>query len=149
MPAVLAGVWLRQVVCTRRRSFGVSGFPWAVRPCLAIAFWVTVIHCSHSCGFCGPRSACRRSSPQSGQRPSCVLSRRRLVLSTSLEHDLRAQFGYESIFSGFGHFYLKSKQTNRWVGIAGNGRLYPSSTVLSDAATFAQLSYVSPWSSLI
>jgi hypothetical protein len=63
--------------------------------------------------------------------------------------DMTARFVYQSIFSGFGHFYLKSQQTGRWVGIAGNGRLYPSSTVIGDAATFAQLSYISPWSSLI
>jgi hypothetical protein len=54
--------------------------------------------------------------------------------------DTQARFGVEYLSDG--HFRLKSKQNNLWVGIAGNGRVYMSSTQTSDAASFAWLSYM-------
>jgi len=74
--------WRWQCACMRRVPSGGPSRP-RVTTCLVIALRVVRYHCSHSCGLCGSRSACRSRSPQSGQRPFCLRSRRSVLGSSS------------------------------------------------------------------
>ena len=70
-----------QEVCVRRVRFpsDASPCPWWVRYSAAIALRTMLSHQrSQSWGDCGGWSGVIRWSPQSGQRPSCLASRRRL-----------------------------------------------------------------------
>ena len=72
----------RQEECVRRVWSGGPVLPWAMMWCLVIAVRMVRCHCSHSWGLWGSRSACRSRSPQIGQRP-CWLWSRRSVLRSS------------------------------------------------------------------